>query len=111
MTADDITDLRVAHKIYLEQQLSAVESYKPRVPLLKNQWSGMVWPASKEANMFPDTGVDEDTLVNVGKASVTLPVDGFVRAMTIILYFLSDINITGDPPSIEETRQESIGQS
>lgn len=79
MTADDITDLRLVHKAYLEQQLSAVESYKPHVPLLKNQWSGMVWPASKEANMFPDTGVAEDVLAKVGKASVTIPThQGFV---------------------------------
>jgi hypothetical protein len=79
ITADDITDLRVSHKTFLEQQLAAIESYKPHVPLLKSQWSGMVWPASKEAQHSPDTGVATDVLGKVGKASVTLPSRGFVR--------------------------------
>jgi len=77
LTADDITDLRISHKTFLEQQLAAVESYKPHVPLLKSQWTGMVWPASKEAQHDPETGVSEDVLAKVGKASVTLPSHGF----------------------------------
>lgn len=37
----------------------------------------MVWPASPSAVHNPDTGVEKETLVNVGKASVEVP-SGFV---------------------------------
>lgn len=46
--------------------------------MLEEQWSGMVWPVSAEANPSPKTGVDRQLLEKVGKASVTLP-EGFVR--------------------------------
>lgn len=57
--------------------------YKPpQESMLKEQWSGMVWPADPKAQHDPDTGVDSETLQKVGKASVTVP-EGFVRAFSI----------------------------
>jgi probable 2-oxoglutarate dehydrogenase E1 component DHKTD1 len=79
MTEDDVTDFRLSRKIYLEEQLSGVVSYKPHVLLLRSQWSGMVWPASPDTDRFPDTGVPDNILEKVGKASVTIPANGFVR--------------------------------
>lgn len=46
--------------------------------MLKGQWSTMVWPGSNDAKANPETGVDENTLEDIGRASVTVP-DGFVR--------------------------------
>lgn len=45
--------------------------------MLQGKWSGCVWPVSKEAVHQPDTGVEREVLIEVAKASVTLP-DGFV---------------------------------
>lgn len=45
--------------------------------MLQEHWSGMVWPASKEAIRNPDTGLERQTLETVGKASVAVP-EGFV---------------------------------
>lgn len=45
--------------------------------MLAEQWSSMVWPASKSAVNDPETGATRDTLVQVGKASVSIP-NGFV---------------------------------
>ncbi len=46
--------------------------------MLEENWKGMVWPASEEANRSPETGVAKDVLVRVGEASVATPTD-FVR--------------------------------
>ncbi|KAF5378752.1 hypothetical protein D9615_006975 [Tricholomella constricta] len=56
----DITEVCTAYKSHLEAELS----------------KGIVWPASKEAEFDPVTGVDQETLTKVGKASVAVP-DGF----------------------------------
>jgi hypothetical protein len=41
--------------------------------MLKGQWTGMVWPASTEAQFHPETGVERERLVKVGRASVNVP--------------------------------------
>lgn len=48
--------------------------------MLEKQWSGLVWPASKEAVRDPDTGVNEEALVRIGNASVNVP-EGFVSLL------------------------------
>ena len=45
--------------------------------MLDDRWSGMVWPAGKDATSDPDTGVDQETLKAIGRASVKVP-DEFV---------------------------------
>lgn len=50
--------------------------------MLEDQWKGIVWPASAEANYDPETGVDRDTLTRIGKASVAVP-DGFVSHIPV----------------------------
>lgn len=70
--------------------------------MLEDQWSGMVWPASKEANNDPDTGVDKKVLQDIGKASVTVP-DGFVRQLFVLLYcgnFTWTFLALGNPPEV-----------
>ena len=42
----------------------------------------MVWPASKEAVFNPETGLEKETLLNVGRASVQVP-DGFVSYLSL----------------------------
>jgi hypothetical protein len=86
MTEDDLTDLRLSHKAYLEDQLSGVISYRPHIPLFENQWRSMVWPASEHADRFPETGVPEDILDKVGKASVTISANGFVREVSLLIF-------------------------
>ena len=79
LTEPEISNVRGSYKSRLESQLAAVGSYTPAAaPMLQSQWSDMVWPARSEAVFDPATGVDRDTLVRVGKASVKVP-DGFVR--------------------------------
>lgn len=45
----------------------------------------MVWPASAEAKLFPETGVDRDTLLHAGRASITVP-EGFVSAHRLYIH-------------------------
>ena len=84
MSHDDATALRKSYKVCLEDHLSNVASYVPSASMLEDQWSGMVWPASKEADSNPDTGVDNKTLEHIGKASVAVP-DGFVCSYSFVL--------------------------
>jgi len=44
---------------------------------MKSSWSSITWPTSSSALPDPDTGVDLDTLRELGKASVKVP-EGFV---------------------------------
>ncbi|KAL0576101.1 hypothetical protein V5O48_005875 [Marasmius crinis-equi] len=77
LEAEEASDVRTSYKATLEKALAAVPSYEPTAPMLREQWSGMVWPAGGETLWNPDTGVNKETLVDVGKISVTVP-DGFV---------------------------------
>ncbi|GLB42448.1 putative 2-oxoglutarate dehydrogenase C-terminal [Lyophyllum shimeji] len=76
LTEQDITAVRTAYKSHLEAELSKFTSFVPQASMLDGQWKGMVWPASKEANFDPATGVDPDVLAKVGRASVAVP-EGF----------------------------------
>ena len=79
MTAEEIIAVRKSHKALFEEKLAAVAYFEPAVPTPNDQWRAMVWPASEMAEKDPDTGVSEDTLRDVGKASVTISSEGFVR--------------------------------
>ena len=78
MTAEEIAEVRKSHKASLEEKLAAVTSFEPTIPTPNDQWSPMVWPGSGKANN-PETGVSEQILRDVGKASVTISSEGFVR--------------------------------
>ena len=84
MSHDDAIALRKSYKAHLEDHLSNAASYIPSVSTLEGQWSSMVWPASKEADSNPDTGVDIKTLEHIGKASVTVT-DDFVYSYSFVL--------------------------
>ncbi|KAF7984618.1 hypothetical protein HWV62_12831 [Athelia sp. TMB] len=73
---DEAASLRSSYKARLDSHLGEIASYTPSASMLADQWSGMVWPASTEANPSPKTGVDRQLLEKVGKASVTVP-EGF----------------------------------
>ncbi|SJL03317.1 related to Probable 2-oxoglutarate dehydrogenase E1 component DHKTD1 homolog, mitochondrial [Armillaria ostoyae] len=73
LTTEDIANVREQHKSNLNDKLDKVPSYVPSASMLKEQWAGMVWPISKGAVQSPDTGVDKDILIRVGKASVQVP--------------------------------------
>lgn len=78
LTNDLVTRQHNEYKSHLEAQLAASETYQPKADMLTEQWTGLVWPASKEAERDPVTGVDLETLRRIGNASVALP-EGFVR--------------------------------
>ncbi len=78
----------------MQRELEAADSYRPVAPWsyqvsatpaqshdkptgAVEEWSDLVWPTDARAVFNPDTGVERDVLVEVGKQSVTLP-DGFV---------------------------------
>lgn len=75
LTAPEITSVRNAHKSHLESGLSTIDSYVPKASMLERQWTGMVWPASAEAEFNPETGVERERLVKVGRTSVKVPED------------------------------------
>ena len=78
LSPETISDVRKSYKTQLESELARMPSYVPTVSRLEEQWTGMVWPTSKDAIHDPVTGVDESILQKVGKASVAVPED-FVR--------------------------------
>lgn len=107
MSHDDATALRKSYKVRLEDHLSNVASYIPSASMLEDQWSGMVWPASKEADSNPDTGVDNKTLEHIGRASVAVP-DGFVCSYSFVLssfYAHRFLSIIGNSSQALATRQ------
>lgn len=69
---------------YLQSELEQSTSYKPtsewdpgqEKSVARGKWNDMVWPASSAANYHPETGVNKDTLMKVGRASVKTT-DGF----------------------------------
>jgi len=76
MTEQEISAVRNDYKAYLEAELGNVASFVPKVSILQEHWSGITWPTNDEADHNPATGVDNDTLISVGKASIAAP-DGF----------------------------------
>ncbi|KAI5981244.1 dehydrogenase E1 and transketolase domain-containing protein 1 [Pisolithus albus] len=81
---DTAASVRSSYKEALTDALAASASYTPPPIKLERQWSAtkidgnnikMVWPGSPVAQTF-DTGVDAETLKEVGRASVSVP-DGF----------------------------------
>lgn len=77
ITRESAKSLRESYKAYLNDELTQADSFVPSAHMLEKQWSGLVWPASEEADRNPDTGVDQDALVRIGRASVDVP-EGFV---------------------------------
>lgn len=75
--------MRSSYKARLASELSAADSYDPAsraVSMLQEQWKGLVWPADDNAVRDPETGVDREVLLRVGRASVAVS-EGFVRAL------------------------------
>ncbi|KAL4266844.1 alpha-ketoglutarate dehydrogenase family protein [Pleurotus pulmonarius] len=75
ISASDATQVRESYKAYLNEELAKSATYTPSASMLEENWKGMVWPASEEANRSPETGVAKDVLVRVGEASVATPSD------------------------------------
>ncbi|KAH9478201.1 putative 2-oxoglutarate dehydrogenase E1 component DHKTD1, mitochondrial [Psilocybe cubensis] len=76
LTLEDINAVRTSYKSQLEAELARVPTYVPSASMLEEQWSGIVWPATPEAQHNPVTGVERDVLEKIGKASVAVP-EGF----------------------------------
>jgi probable 2-oxoglutarate dehydrogenase E1 component DHKTD1 len=55
-----------------------VDSYVSEASMLEGQWMEMVWPASRDAEFEPETGVERERLLRVGKASVKVPDGSFL---------------------------------
>ena len=78
---DEITALRQSYKSHLDSELAIASSpsseskYKPTAGMLGGKWSGMVWPASAEAEHRPKTGVEGEKLKEIARASVDVPGD------------------------------------
>src|SRR5882762_8644037 len=112
VTAEETAQVRKTHKALLEDKLAAVSSFEPAVPTSNDQWQAIVWPASGKAKKSPDTGVPEQILRDVGKASVTISSEGFVR----FLYnhptpVFSHDHDSGNPSSSETPHQCPLGKS
>lgn len=57
----------------MSDALDKVGSFQPKSEMLGGKWKDMVWPASQEAKPDPETGLSEERLKEVGRASVELP--------------------------------------
>jgi probable 2-oxoglutarate dehydrogenase E1 component DHKTD1 len=75
ITSEEASDLRKKHAAMLEAELAKVDEYVPKSDMLQGKWSDFVWPNSSEAEHNPATGVSQEKLKEVAKASVTLPED------------------------------------
>ncbi|TRM58893.1 thiamine diphosphate-binding protein [Schizophyllum amplum] len=84
LTAAEAEQERTTYRAELEAELAregardsttGEPAYKPEWKAPPG-WESMVWPASSDAIRAPDTGVDERTLAEIGRASVAVP-EGF----------------------------------
>ena len=78
ITPAEAQSVRDATRACLGAELSKVDIYLPKAPMLQGQWKDIVWPADEMAEHDPSTGVAHNVLEKVGHASVTVP-SGFVR--------------------------------
>jgi 2-oxoglutarate dehydrogenase complex dehydrogenase (E1) component-like enzyme len=85
LSLEDASRARSAHRTSLDEALLAVDSWRPTASMLEGQWASCVWPASPEAHYVPETGVNIDTLKQVGHASVETP-SGFVSLIPAISF-------------------------
>jgi probable 2-oxoglutarate dehydrogenase E1 component DHKTD1 len=83
MTPEEAASIRSSHRSALDTAMTSVDSWQPRALMLDAQWSNCVWPASKESQRHPETGVEIETLKKVGHASVNTPA-GFVSGTSYI---------------------------
>jgi probable 2-oxoglutarate dehydrogenase E1 component DHKTD1 len=74
--------LRKTFTAALDADMGKIDEYKPKSDMLEGKWSSLVWPNAETAKHEPETGVEREILVEVAKASVTLP-DDFV-SLTLI---------------------------
>lgn len=83
ITKEEASELRKKHSAALEADLAKVDDYIPKSDMLQGKWSDFVWPNSPEAKHDPATGVAQEKLKQVAKASVTLPED-FVSCQKLL---------------------------
>ncbi|KAJ7147082.1 Transketolase, pyrimidine binding domain-containing protein [Mycena crocata] len=76
LDANKITSIRTTYRSELDAALLRLSSHVPSASMLEKQWKGMVWPASSSAERNPETGVKQEQLQDVGRASVKIP-EGF----------------------------------
>ncbi|KAK4687422.1 putative 2-oxoglutarate dehydrogenase E1 component DHKTD1, partial [Tremellales sp. Uapishka_1] len=67
---------RTEYTAQLDKALNEVESFQPKSEMLQGKWSDMVWPGSPGSESNPATGIEQETLMQVARASVALP-NGF----------------------------------
>ena len=79
--ADDAAGWRQKYDQQLEEDLEKVDGYSAKSEMLEGKWSKLVWPSTNQAMHDPETGLAEEELKDVAKASVELP-DTFVRPYT-----------------------------
>ncbi|ORX36355.1 Thiamin diphosphate-binding protein [Kockovaella imperatae] len=73
LSESDVASARKQYESVLEDGLAKVDDFKPESDMLKGKWSKMVWPASKDAQHEPETGVEINELKAVAEASVKVP--------------------------------------
>ncbi|KAJ8482385.1 hypothetical protein ONZ45_g14964 [Pleurotus djamor] len=73
LDVDQAAHVRDSYKTYLNEELVKSATWEPFASMLEEQWKGIVWPTSKEAEGNPVTGVSKDVLVHVGESSVATP--------------------------------------
>ncbi|EMD32179.1 hypothetical protein CERSUDRAFT_118815 [Gelatoporia subvermispora B] len=78
LTPDEAATLRTTHRDFLASQLTAADPDRSPVhppAMLGGPWAGLTWPAKADAVRDPETGVAEEVLLDIGRASVAVPDD------------------------------------
>lgn len=81
ITQNDVEAVEAAVAKELDEALEAADTgYTPPPPPMKDEWQeiGYSGPALSVEDISPPTGISKERLIEVGKASVTVPED-FVR--------------------------------
>nr|XP_019012250.1 oxoglutarate dehydrogenase (succinyl-transferring), E1 component [Kwoniella pini CBS 10737]OCF51031.1 oxoglutarate dehydrogenase (succinyl-transferring), E1 component [Kwoniella pini CBS 10737] len=73
LTEETSSQARKTYTAHLEEQFNQIDKYMAKSDMLQGKWSNYVWPAGPQAEHHPETGVQKSELVEIAKASVTLP--------------------------------------
>jgi probable 2-oxoglutarate dehydrogenase E1 component DHKTD1 len=95
LSSEEAASIRSSHRATLDDAMASLDLWKPQASMLGAQWSKCVWPASKESQRDPETGVNIETLKKVGHASVDTPAGFVSKTRTVRRLCLN--SSTGNP--------------
>jgi len=90
----------------LEDDFSEIESFKPEADHLQGKWKDMILPTETVSRI--DTGIDQEQMHDIGKASVTTPGDFEIHPRLEKFHVQSRLNKLKDGQKIDWATAEAI---